>query len=159
MRFPERLSLAIKQSGKTQLQVGVEAGISAGAMYNYATGKRVPDVEIAKRLADATSTTLAFLVGEAPNSKVDPHSEAPGSVRIRSALAILGKPNQEDLALRVGVHPEQVNAWIDGRAQPSHAQLVRLFNVIAEESEKLVGILQSAVTPASRPALKAKRQA
>jgi len=146
MSFSERLAWAVKKSGKTQLQVGIDAGVSAGAMYNYAVGKRSPDLDVAVRLAAAAGTTLAFLVGESSDAEgLVPQAEGSSEkALVGQALAVLGNPNLEHLAKDLGVSAREVRDWISGKNQPSHAQLVRLFNKVAIASEAVYNFMHGA---------------
>lgn len=149
MSFSERLSSAVKKSGKTQLQVGNDAGVSAGAMYNYAVGKRYPDVDVALKLAKAAGTTLAYLVGEASDSdEPSLSSDSAGKVAVGKALATLGNPDPDALAKELGFSTKEVRDWISGKSQPNHPQLVKLFNKVAEASEPIARIFYAAAASA-----------
>lgn len=118
-------------------------------------------IDVAPILARVSPDNWAYVLlqSDRPGSTPAPKPVVVGDVKLNRSLAILGNPSPEELATLVGVSPDLAKAWIDGVAQPSHAQLVCLFNLVAEESAKFVGILQGAISPASRSAPKVKRQA
>lgn len=118
-------------------------------------------IDVAPILARVSPDNWAYVLlqSDKPGSTPAPKPVEVDEVKLNESLAILGNPSPEKLATLVGVPPGLAKNWIDGVAQPSHAQLVCLFNLVAEESAKLVGILRGAVTPATRSTPKAKRQA
>ena len=52
------------QAGKTQLQVGLEVGLTEGAIHNYETGRSRPKKGMILGLAQAVHCTAAFLAGD-----------------------------------------------------------------------------------------------
>ncbi len=133
-----------------------------GRADNYISLARKRNViDVAPILARVSPDNWAYVLlqSEKPGSTPPPQPVEVGDIHLDQAFAILGRPSPERLAEQLDVTPDLAKAWIEGLTQPSHAQLVRLFNLVAEESARLVGILQGAFTPASRPATKAKRLA
>lgn len=86
--------------------------------------------------------------GRIPVTPVLEEKVAVGDVAIGKALLILGQPSPEDLAKEIDAPSRQVRDWISGKSQPSHAQLVRLFNKVAEQSEPIAKIFYAAAASA-----------
>ena len=63
--FSEELKRARKRAGKTQVQLAAELGVSNGTVAMWETGKREPDYEMLRRIAETLDTTSGVLLGEA----------------------------------------------------------------------------------------------
>ncbi len=63
--FAERLKAARAKAGLSQKQLGIKAGIdefaASARMNQYERGKHLPDLDTAKRLADALEVPMAYL--------------------------------------------------------------------------------------------------
>ncbi|MDR3076166.1 MAG: helix-turn-helix transcriptional regulator [Synergistaceae bacterium] len=55
---------AREKLGISQVDLAEMAGVSRASIVNWETAKRIPSVEILKKLAEVLKTSLSFLVGE-----------------------------------------------------------------------------------------------
>ena len=132
MSFAARLQTGISKSGKSQKQVCDEVGLSPAGLYNYLQGKRSPDLDVALLLARACGVSLAYLVGEIDESGERPLEPALPPVPIKTSVFTMMGRTPEDLAEDVDAAPKQVRDWIAGKSQPTHSQLIRLFNEVVK---------------------------
>ncbi len=60
--FPMKLKILRLEQGKTQEEIAQMLGISRGCLANYETGKRQPDQEMLKKLAELLGVSVDFLI-------------------------------------------------------------------------------------------------
>ena len=65
MKFGEKLAHIKKQKNISQVALAQATGISRDAISKYERGEVMPSVEYAKRIADALSVSLDFLISDA----------------------------------------------------------------------------------------------
>lgn len=63
MRFHERLKILRAETGLTQKEFASKIGMPITTYNGYETGKREPDIETMKTLADCFNVTLDYLLG------------------------------------------------------------------------------------------------
>jgi len=62
-RFPDRLRAARELKGWTQAELADQAKLKGSAISHFETGRRAPSLANLKRLADALSVTVDYLLG------------------------------------------------------------------------------------------------
>jgi transcriptional regulator with XRE-family HTH domain len=67
--FPERLREARKAKGLSQADVADRAGLKPSAISHFETGRRSPSFNNLKRLADALSVSVDYLLGREDEPK------------------------------------------------------------------------------------------
>ena len=60
-RIKDRIADAIKQSGKTKVQVARDVGVAVTQLYAWLEGKSVPRIERVVKLADSCGVTVDYL--------------------------------------------------------------------------------------------------
>lgn len=70
-----RIRKLIEKTGKSQTQIAQELGITRQRLNFYVIGKREPDNEMLKVIADYFSVTTDFLLGHAEAKKIDPSED------------------------------------------------------------------------------------
>lgn len=68
--FQERLRELRKGKGFTMEKMADELGISSGSISNYENGQRLPDIEVAAKIADYFGVSIDYLLGRAKNPSV-----------------------------------------------------------------------------------------
>lgn len=61
--FSETLKRLRKSKGFTMGKMADELGISSGSISNYENGQRLPDIEIAAKIADYFGVSIDYLLG------------------------------------------------------------------------------------------------
>ncbi|SCJ66692.1 Helix-turn-helix [Anaerotruncus sp. 2789STDY5834896] len=87
---PGLLRSLIEKSGKTQLQIANELGLTQQRFNFYVTGKREPDNEMLKVIADYFGVTTDFLLGHAEAKKIDPSEDGSIDKVLRDHPELLG---------------------------------------------------------------------
>lgn len=68
----ERLATALQRSGLSQIELCKKAGVTAGALSSYLSGRYFPKQKTLERLADALSVSIIYLMGlDEPSSSSD----------------------------------------------------------------------------------------
>lgn len=60
-----------KEKGWSQVELANESGVSREMISKYERGQAIPSVDAAKKIADAFSVSLDYLVGEGINASFD----------------------------------------------------------------------------------------
>lgn len=68
--FALKLKMLRLEQGKTQEEIAKTIGISRGCLANYETGKRKPDSDMLKRIAEILGVSIDFLVNRSELRKV-----------------------------------------------------------------------------------------
>ena len=76
----ERLANALRESGLSQIELCKKAGITAGALSSYLSGRYHPKQRTLERLADALNVSVLYLMGydtseSGKNSPTDPYED------------------------------------------------------------------------------------
>ena len=69
--FSERLKASRKSKGLTQKDLAAFLGISERGYQNYEMGKREPNLEVLKQLADFLGVTTDYLLGRSESIEED----------------------------------------------------------------------------------------
>ena len=69
--FQERLRELRKGKGFTMEKMADELGISSGSISNYENGQRLPDIEIAAKIADYFGVSIDYLIGRTDTKTVN----------------------------------------------------------------------------------------
>ena len=90
--FAKRLKYAMDQAGLKQAGLAEKSGAPRSAISQYLSGRNIPGPERMRALAEATSVSLGFLIGE---EKPPTGTEPPPVKKISTAAAArcLGKSN------------------------------------------------------------------
>lgn len=70
--FADRLKLVRKEAGLTQVELAKALNISTGAVGNWETGKRQPDMEMLKKLSEYFCVSADYLLD---NEEIKPLAE------------------------------------------------------------------------------------
>lgn len=73
--FALKLKMLRLELGKTQEEIADMIGISRGCLANYETGKRKPDSDTLKRIADILGVSIDYLVNRSVPNKVNVREE------------------------------------------------------------------------------------
>ena len=73
--FSDRIARLRKEKGLNQKQLAEKLGVSVDSVRRWEQGKRSPDVEMLRTLAQALSTTVSYISGETDDS--DPLQKIP----------------------------------------------------------------------------------
>lgn len=68
--FQERLRELRKGKGFTMEKMADELGISSGSISNYENGQRLPDIEVAAKIADYFGVSIDYLIGRTDTKTV-----------------------------------------------------------------------------------------
>lgn len=100
----------------TQLELSAAADVGLSTLGNYESGRRVPDVVVAARLADVLGVTVSDLVGDgkaAPAAQLDPVVWVDGRFYAPvsgSEAAGLDAPSEETVREQVAKGRQQVGS-------------------------------------------------
>lgn len=179
-RFHELFGQFLAAARISQKEISERIGISENAVSKYVTGKSYPDIDVLAKIAvelqigvhelvtgvifsDEIEGTVSDLVvnlmtdaecdailDRAHGNGENVPSEASLPSIKPSAFAAMSR-TPEDLAEDVEATADQVRAWMAGSAQPSHRQLVLLFNELAKAATALARCDHGAQRPESVP--------
>jgi transcriptional regulator with XRE-family HTH domain len=76
--FGEMLRKAREEKGLTQAEFAQRAGFQPSAIAHFEAGRRSPSLDNLRRLADALSVTIDYLLGREP----EPRSAGPAAERL-----------------------------------------------------------------------------
>lgn len=121
MGFTENLIAARKSAGMTQKQVAELVGVTKSTYCNYEKGKRAPDVERLKRIANTLNTSGDILLGTDIYRGVTSPSVAqePDATKIAPAAEGEGLTETQKAAIQfvLSLPPEKLERFIKmGRA-------------------------------------------
>jgi len=104
MSLGKNLKRARKERGMTQMQLALEIGTSLSLVSKYESGKTVPRITAAARIAEALDISLDELIGT-ESSENPSGGEAPGGYRKRIITAAINhRINQEIKRLSEGMN-------------------------------------------------------
>jgi transcriptional regulator with XRE-family HTH domain len=66
----ERIRLARKEAGLSQIDLAQHVGISDKAISSYEVGRAIPPLDILKKISVATSKQMSFFFDEDPGNRV-----------------------------------------------------------------------------------------
>lgn len=93
-KFPERLRAARETKGWSQTELAEHSGLQPSAISHFETGRRSPSFENLKRLADALSASIDFLLGRDDELK----GSGPVVQKLFRDFSRLSAADQENLA-------------------------------------------------------------
>ena len=97
--FAKRLKLAMMESNLNQLELSKKIGASKAAVSQYISGKNIPNPERMAAIANATGTTMDYLLGyEEP--LIDPAEMPIKNITTKDAARCIGKSDQ---FIRIGL--------------------------------------------------------
>ena len=76
--FPERLRAARELKGLSQTELAVRAGLQPSAVSHFETGRRQPSFDNLRRLADALTVSIDYLLGRT----VEPAGNGPAAQQL-----------------------------------------------------------------------------
>jgi transcriptional regulator with XRE-family HTH domain len=92
--FPELLRKIREDKGLSQSELAHKAGFQPSAISHFESGRRSPSFENLKRLADALSVTIDYLLGR----ETDPKSAGPVAEQLFRNFGQMSADDQESLA-------------------------------------------------------------
>jgi transcriptional regulator with XRE-family HTH domain len=92
--FGERLRKAREDRGLSQGELGQKAGLQPSAISHFESGRRSPSFDNLRRLADALSVTLDFLLGRESEAR----SAGPVADQLFRNFEQMSAEDQESLA-------------------------------------------------------------
>ena len=92
--FGERLRKTRESKGLSQGELGQKAGLQPSAISHFESGRRSPSFDNLRRLADALSVTLDFLLGR----ESEPRSAGPVADQLFRNFGQMSSDDQESLA-------------------------------------------------------------
>jgi transcriptional regulator with XRE-family HTH domain len=92
--FPELLRKTREGKGLSQSELAQKAGLQPSAISHFESGRRAPAFDNLKRLADALSVTIDFLLGRSK----DPKSAGPVADQLFRDFEEMSSDDQESLA-------------------------------------------------------------
>ena len=112
----DRLKTLRKQMGKTQTDIANYLGISYQAYAHYESGRRAPDPQSLKKLADYFGVSVDYLLGrdEAPASKgkwINVYGEIAAGIPIEAIEDII---DQEEISLDMAASGEYIALQVKG---------------------------------------------
>lgn len=72
----DRIRERRREAGMKQRDLASKTGLSAGAVGMYETGKRVPDIDTLKLIANALETSRPYLLGDTSDPRPLPGNQA-----------------------------------------------------------------------------------
>jgi transcriptional regulator with XRE-family HTH domain len=92
--FPELLRKTREGKGLSQSELAHKAGFQPSAISHFESGRRAPSFENLRRLADALSVTIDYLLGRV----TDPTSAGPVAEQLFRDFEKMSSDDQENLA-------------------------------------------------------------
>jgi transcriptional regulator with XRE-family HTH domain len=89
--FAERLRKIREEKGLTQAELAQRSGLQPSAIAHFEAGRRSPSLDNLRRLADALSVTLDYLLGREP----DPKSAGPAAEKLLREFARVPAKDQD----------------------------------------------------------------
>ena len=86
--FKERFSALRKESGLSQAKLGEQLNLSPATIGYYENGDRIPDIEIATRIAEYFNVTIDYLTGRNGAKSIDKDMQTSCEVTGLSEMAI-----------------------------------------------------------------------
>jgi transcriptional regulator with XRE-family HTH domain len=92
--FGDRLRKVREEKGLSQVQLAEKAGLQPSAVSHFEMGRRSPSFDNLKRLADALSVTIDYLIGRQP----EPTTAGPAAEQFFRNYEAMAPEDQETLA-------------------------------------------------------------
>src|SRR5690349_5642274 len=92
--FEDRLRISREKKGLSQSDLAHKAGFQPSAISHFESGRRSPSFDNLKRLADALSVTIDYLLGREAN----PKSAGPVAEQLFRNFEEMSSDDQESLA-------------------------------------------------------------
>lgn len=97
--FAKRLKLAMIESNLNQLELSKKIGASKAAVSQYLSGKNAPSPERIAAMANATGTTMEYLLGQT-ELQIEPIEMPTKRITTKAAARCIGKSEQ---FIRIGL--------------------------------------------------------
>lgn len=94
VEFGNRLREAREKKGLSQAELAQKSGFQPSAVSHFESGRRSPSFDNLRKLADALSVTIDFLLGREP----EPHSSGPAVQKLFRDFEKLSADDQETVA-------------------------------------------------------------
>jgi transcriptional regulator with XRE-family HTH domain len=92
--FPDLLRKTREDKGLSQSELAHKAGFQPSAISHFESGRRSPSFENLKRLADALSVTIDYLLGR----ETEPKTAGPVAEQLFRNFGLMSSDDQESLA-------------------------------------------------------------
>lgn len=125
-KFVERLKELISEKGKNAKTVGEEIGCGNSTISHYLTGRYLPTVEMAIKLANYFNCTLDFLLGLTDENEVKEFKNCPP---FKEQLPILCKKcntSRYKISKKTGISESVLRYWAQGKTTPSIYNIARI---------------------------------
>lgn len=109
--FPEILRKTREDKGLSQAELADKAGMQPSAISHFEAGRRSPSFDNLKRLADALSVTIDFLLGR----ESVPASAGPVAQKLFRNFEQMSAEDQDDLAKFAAVLAEKNRRRQEGK--------------------------------------------
>lgn len=116
----ERIRLARKYKNVSQIEAASAAGIAVNSLRLYEAGKRTPNIQQLRHIADALGVNVLYLIGA--SSEIEEEDDVPAKHGISFDL------NNPDM-------PQKVQEWLRGSKQPlvpEESVLERILSALAK---------------------------
>lgn len=132
--FPERLKQLREERGLLQRELAEKFNLSRVTMTNYEQGNRFPEADLLVRLADFFNVSVDYLIGrvdqrERPISRIAQNLK---DARIHSGMTV------EELAMRMGVSPSEVEGYENGEKHPPFHLIGRAERILGVEFDDII---------------------
>ncbi|MCA9033120.1 MAG: helix-turn-helix transcriptional regulator [Planctomycetaceae bacterium] len=94
VEFGNRLREAREKKGLSQAEMAQKSGLQPSAVSHFESGRRAPSFDNLRKLADALSVTIDFLLGR----ESEPHSSGPTVQKLFRDFEKLSADDQETVA-------------------------------------------------------------
>lgn len=134
--FAERLKELRKEKGITQIQFANDFHIANGTIGMWESGRREPDFETARRIADYFGTTVDYLLGR-DEKKLIPEVEVVG-MNIKELREQEGV-SQKQLAEAVRLAQNTLSQFETGKREPDLSTTQRIADYFGVSVDYLLG--------------------
>ncbi len=128
--FAERLAELIFDAGTNATNLSIELGLANATVNHYVTGRYLPTVEIAVRLADHFGCTTDYLLGIADENYAHTFKDCPPFGERLLAVCKYYNISRYKLRQMTGISETVMRYWVKGKTKPSIENVVKIADAL-----------------------------
>ena len=128
--FPERLSELIFESGTNAAKLSLELGYGNARISRYLTGRSLPTVEAAVRLADYFQCSVDYLLGLVEENHTRSFKACPPFGQNLMFLCNYYQISRYRLQQMTHISESVMRYWVRNKTQPSIVNVVRIAEAL-----------------------------